>query len=115
MILLDPFSPNAKIVSIEMTKVLLFSGHMIDKPKRKDVRFPPKMEAAVARSIAEAISTLRPSLGIASGAGGGDILFHEACFALVFPPISSYPLSPRLLKRNRSPEQRVGTGSDGFV
>src|SRR5438034_10195873 len=86
------------MMSIEMTKVLLFSGHMIDKPNRKDVRFPPKMEAAAARNIAEAISTLKPSLGIASGARGGDILFHDACLAYGVPSDIVLAFEPKIFE-----------------
>jgi len=68
---------------------------MIDKPNRKDARFPPKMEDAAARNIAEALSTLKPSLGIASGSRGGDILFHEACLACGVPSDLVLPFEPK--------------------
>ncbi|MEO6730647.1 MAG: hypothetical protein ABIN01_05480 [Ferruginibacter sp.] len=68
---------------------LLFTGHMIDKDGRKKERFPQRNEAVVKQKIKEkltneidAIKQLNPDIvlkGIASGACGGDILFHEIC------------------------------------
>src|SRR5262252_8419554 len=72
-------------------RVVLFTGHMLDAPDRpKDkARFPRTPEAeATARAMIE--RALREemaesggvSLGIAGGACGSDILFHEACESL---------------------------------
>ena len=68
----------------DMEYSILFSGHMIDAPGRTSPRFPPENEAIV-RSIMkmhllEERSRRNGELkGIASGACGGDILFHELC------------------------------------
>jgi hypothetical protein len=62
-------------------QVLLFSGHMIDKAERKEPRFPPRAEAAVAAAIIARVNELKVApedLGITEGACGGDILFAEA-------------------------------------
>ncbi len=62
--------------------VLLFSGHMIDKPDRSEPRFPADMEPAAARKIAEVLDNLGAGpddMAITQGACGGDILFSEAC------------------------------------
>lgn len=79
---------------------LVFTGHMIDLPDRKQPRFPADKEKPAARFIAQAVSAARqrnpgPSIGIAGAARGGDILFHEACrllgmethVVLPFPPM----------------------------
>jgi len=76
-----------------LQRVVLFTGHMIDAPGRpKDkARFPPTpaAEETAHNLIREAL--LREaeaggiSLGIAGGACGGDILFHEACAAAGIP------------------------------
>jgi len=65
---------------------LLFTGHMIDKPDRKEPRFPASKEALVKEEIKKKIieeknklSENKKLLGIAGGACGGDILFHEIC------------------------------------
>jgi hypothetical protein len=67
---------------------LLFTGHMIDKPDREKPRFPvtKAKENAVKRAIKKAVMDEQKRLpdgyilkGIAGGACGGDILFHEVC------------------------------------
>jgi len=67
-------------------RVLLFTGHMVDAEDRKTPRFPrtAAAEATARRMIEEAIireQQLQESglIGIAGGACGGDILFHEVC------------------------------------
>jgi len=72
-------------------RVVLFTGHMVDaadRPQEK-ARFPRTAQAeaqvralitaAVARELAGPAGSF---LGIAGGACGGDILFHEVCAAL---------------------------------
>jgi hypothetical protein len=65
-------------------QVLLFSGHLMDKPGRKPPRFPPAMEAAAAAAIGAALSTLGAGVAdvaFSQAAAGGDLLFLEACTA----------------------------------
>lgn len=68
------------------THYLLFTGHMIDNPDRKDPRFPQSKEGIVREKIRQQIELEQKKLaqnqelkGIAGGACGGDILFHEVC------------------------------------
>jgi hypothetical protein len=65
---------------------IVFTGHMVDLPERETPRFPPAMEPLAAEAIRARLADLRAGdtrlIGIASGARGGDILFHEACAAL---------------------------------
>lgn len=68
---------------------ILFTGHMIDKPGRPEPRFPASKENAVTQAIKDRISEIKASLtknqslvGVAGGASGGDIIFHEQCRAL---------------------------------
>lgn len=72
-------------------RVVLFTGHMLDAPNRATdkARFPRTPEAEkVARGMIEAAvqSEMKQeggvSLGIAGGACGSDILFHEICESL---------------------------------
>lgn len=63
---------------------LLFTGHMIDRPGRNEPRFPPQAEMRVRAAIHEAIASIRLTqpgsmIGLAGGACGGDVLFHEVC------------------------------------
>jgi hypothetical protein len=63
-------------------QVLLFSGHMMDAPGRPAPRFPPDKEDIAKQKIVEALDALGAGpddLALAQGAGGGDILFLEAC------------------------------------
>jgi hypothetical protein len=74
-------------------RVLVFAGHRVDAPARARPRFPRTQEAEdeAAGMIAEAIADERAAAdegaieGIAGGASGGDILFHEACQAAGIP------------------------------
>lgn len=66
--------------------VLLFAGHRVDSPTREEPRFPGSEENVdkAKRAIKEAISKEVERvggqiIGIAGGASGGDILFHEVC------------------------------------
>jgi hypothetical protein len=63
-------------------KSVIFTGHMIDLPDRPVPRFPPALERAARDAIRERlVATLvrmpGDSMGFASAARGGDILFHE--------------------------------------
>ena len=63
-------------------QVLLFSGHMIDAPDRKDPRFPADKEPLAATKIAEALDQLGAGpedLVFSQAAAGADLLFLEAC------------------------------------
>lgn len=79
--------------------VLLFTGHMPDRPGRAAPRFPPEHEAVARRAIQDAVRQEmrhadRPLLGIAGGASGGDMLFHEACATLGLPSETYLALPP---------------------
>ncbi len=69
-------------------RILLFTGHMIDRPDRQKPRFPATQEAedAAREALREAVARERDlapiACGIAGGASGGDILFHEVCAEL---------------------------------
>jgi hypothetical protein len=63
---------------------------MIDAPGRGEPRFPPEKEDAARQAIREAVEAEqgRPggiACGMAGGANGGDILFHEVCAELGIP------------------------------
>jgi hypothetical protein len=71
----------------EFAQSVLFTGHMIDAADRKVPRFPARAEAAARAAIRESILRLRdsggtPMVGLAGGASGGDLLFHEVCAEL---------------------------------
>lgn len=63
---------------------IVFTGHMIDLPDRREPRFPPEKEPAVALTIAKILSRAKRIHGgvlngIAGAACGADIIFHEQC------------------------------------
>ncbi len=73
-------------------RVLLFTGHMIDAEDRGTPRFPrtAAAEAEARKMIRDAVLkegelSGAELIGIAGGACGGDILFHEVCEELGIP------------------------------
>lgn len=81
--------------SVEPTRanqrILLFTGHRIDDPGRTQPRFPVNKEDVARQAIKDIILTDRDeaddgiAFGIAGGASGGDILFHEVCLEIGIP------------------------------
>lgn len=57
--------------------VVVFAGHMLDRPDRNEPRFPSQLEKAVKDAIRQRLMTLNAGFGYASAACGSDILFHE--------------------------------------
>lgn len=74
-------------------RIIVFAGHRVDDARRareKGPRFPPEQEAKARAAIREAVEQEKQlasgrMLGIAGGANGGDILFHEICQELAVP------------------------------
>jgi hypothetical protein len=71
----------------ESEHALLFTGHMVDAPGRATARFPASAERAVRGAILRSVKEIvaddaAAAVGIAGGASGGDLLFHEVCFEL---------------------------------
>ena len=82
-----------------MPRIVLFTGHRIDAPGRPQPRFPAAGEAEARRMIERAVraevgAAGEAPNGIAGGASGGDILFHEVCAELGIPT-SMYLALPR--------------------
>jgi class 3 adenylate cyclase/tetratricopeptide (TPR) repeat protein len=61
-----------------LPNVVMFVGHMVDRPDRMIPRFPPRLEGAVKQAIQSRLQRLNAQFGYASAACGSDILFHEA-------------------------------------
>lgn len=81
--------PPAEPPGARARRALVFTGHMVDAPGRKTPRFPNTQaaETQARRLIHEAVTKEAEAateglIGIAGGACGGDILFHEVCEAL---------------------------------
>ena len=58
-------------------QLIVFSGHMPDAPGSARVRFPPSAEGAAGEGSRAALERLQASVGFASAAAGGDLLFLE--------------------------------------
>lgn len=94
---------------------ILFTGHMIDHPDRAIPRFPARAEFAARAAIHDALRSLSSGLpaatvGIAGGACGGDILFHESCADLGIPTRMLLALPP-----NQFAERSVAHGGANWV
>jgi hypothetical protein len=79
--------------------VVVFAGHRFDRPGRAEARFPPDRELAVRAAMRallehERASARGPIEGIAGGASGGDILFHELCAEMQIPTTVLLALPP---------------------
>lgn len=66
---------------LELPALVVFTGHMIDRPGRSPARFPAHLEAAVAAAIDAALQRLDAGFGYCSAACGADLLFAEAMLA----------------------------------
>jgi len=125
-----PYQANTAATPVnrrrEFAHALLFTGHMIDQPNRKKERFPAWAESRARRAIHTAIAGLqwrRPgtTVGLAGGASGGDLLFHECCrelgiatrVLLALPPdefesVSVAPAGPEWVNRFHTLLERSG-------
>lgn len=63
---------------LRIPSVVVFTGHMIDRPGRERPRFPPRLERAVAAAIDAELRALNAGFGFSGAACGSDILFLEA-------------------------------------
>lgn len=85
-------------------RVVLFTGHRIDpQTGRTPPRFPADMEPSARAAIRKAVADEQAlagdagvASGIAGGASGGDILFHETCADLGIPTSLYLALPPDL-------------------
>jgi len=62
-------------------RVLLFGGHLLDRPDRPEPRFPPDLAGRAVEAIHREIERLAGpgTIAISGGACGGDLLFAEVC------------------------------------
>ncbi|MGH7874187.1 MAG: tetratricopeptide repeat-containing protein, partial [Candidatus Binatia bacterium] len=96
---LESIAPVTAQVQEAPPRVILFTGHRIDLPDRPTPRFPAAKEEQARAMMLEAITAVKANadgklFGIAGGASGGDILFHEVCEALNIPT-QMYLVLPR--------------------
>jgi tetratricopeptide (TPR) repeat protein len=80
-------------------RVILFTGHMVDRPGTTPPRFPDSMRQVARQAIRNAVQqeiarTEGMVVAIASGASGGDLLFHDVCEGLAIEHRLRLPLPP---------------------
>lgn len=73
--------PAALLALLDVPRIVVFTGHMIDAPGRAQPRFPAAAEPALAARIGERLDALRAGIGYCSAACGADLLFIEAMLA----------------------------------
>lgn len=72
----------------KLDRAIVFTGHRIDSAGRAHPRFPSWAEDQVRQAIHAAVAESAAGfdrqrlVGIAGGASGGDLLFHEVCFEI---------------------------------
>ena len=70
--------PNRLDAIFAIPRVVVFAGHMIDQPGRRQARFPARLEQQIGREIASKLEELDAGIGYSSPACGSDILFLES-------------------------------------
>ena len=68
--------------AFKIPSVVVFTGHLIDRPDRASKRFPPELETAVSKAIRAQLEKLDAGFGYASAGCGSDILFLETLLDL---------------------------------
>jgi|GEM_PF-89451 len=64
-----------------LPRIVVFSGHMFDKPERREPRFPQALEQRIRSEIENKLSSLGAQVGFSSLACGSDLIFAEALMA----------------------------------
>jgi class 3 adenylate cyclase/tetratricopeptide (TPR) repeat protein len=68
--------------AFKIPSVVVFTGHLIDRPDRQASRFPPQLEPAVRAAIRTRLRKMDAGFGYASAACGSDIIFLETLLDL---------------------------------
>ena len=63
--------------ALPLPQVVVFTGHMLDRPGRREARFPARIEATVTRAVAVELGRVDAGFGYCSAACGADIIFIE--------------------------------------
>ena len=103
---LEVFGPAAPSPEPEAqpARLILFTGHMIDSPGTNPPRFPDSLKDRGRQAILDKVQqemtrTEGKVIGIASGASGGDLLFHDVCEQLGIAHRLLLPLPPDRFRR----------------
>jgi tetratricopeptide (TPR) repeat protein len=66
---------------LPVPRPVAFVGHCIDRPDRREPRFPERAETRVQRAIQDELKRLEADFGVSSASDGADILFIETLLA----------------------------------
>jgi class 3 adenylate cyclase len=64
--------------ALHVPRVVVCAGHMIDRPGRAAVRFPPQLAGPLQQALREVVNAMEAGVGYCSAACGTDLLFVEA-------------------------------------
>ncbi len=111
---LEVVSPNTepREPTVPLDRVILFTGHMIDAPGTEPPRLPESLRENARQAILEKVRqevdrTAGTIIALASGANGGDLLFHDVCEELGITHHILLPLPPdRFRNESVSPAGR---------
>lgn len=95
MAAMDGQKPAEQPAEEKPLNFVVFTGHRVDEPGRAPPRFPQEhapRAAELLRARLERLAERFRVVGLASGAPGGDILFHEVCDELGIPCTLCLPM-----------------------
>lgn len=93
--------------SIRIPRIVVFAGHRIDRPGHSAARFPDSIASRVKKRLRKSLLGLRPDIGVASAADGGDLIFHEC---LIEMGRSTHVILPSPVRHFRSSLEEISTG-----
>ncbi|MEQ9638420.1 MAG: adenylate/guanylate cyclase domain-containing protein [Alphaproteobacteria bacterium] len=70
--------PVGLLETLKPPRVVVFTGHPLDRPDQRPARFPAALEAALRAEIDERLERMDARVGYSSAACGSDLLFVEA-------------------------------------
>jgi pilus assembly protein FimV len=70
--------PDAMLYALRPPSVVVFAGHMLDRPDRSIPRFPAEAEVSARCEISQQLDAMGARIGFSAAACGADILFLEA-------------------------------------
>lgn len=73
--------PQSVWRALELPRIVVFTGHMVDAPGRAVPRLPETALDALAQKLATRLEALNAGIGYCSAACGADLLFIEAMLA----------------------------------
>ncbi len=73
--------PKAAMHALTPPTVVVFTGHMIDKPDQQITLFPHDVEEAVRQAIIEKLEEIDAHIGYSSASCGADLIFIEELLA----------------------------------